>query len=472
MAEKSGLGYQSLRQEVTLDSLPIEGAIPSWLGGKLYRNGPALYEVGEYRVNHMFDGLAMIHKFEFNNGQIAYANKFLRTDSYNLAMERGIMQPGFAGVTKLDGTPVTLNLGGEYGSRNGLPNANVSIASLNRRLLALTETSIAVEFDGQSLDTVGAFPYTQKVPGQWVSAHPHYDYGYNQQINYAVNYGRETFYNIYSVAAGSYVQKPLASVPVREAAYMHSFAMTDNYVILAEFPYLADVSKLMSGAGILGAFTWKPELGTRFLVVDKRDGSVVGTYQGEAFMAYHFANAYERGNTIVMDVAAYSGADGYDNLNLKNAEEKPSKDAEYGKLQRCYLDLNKAQVDYEILSSESIEFPTVSYQQYNGKPYSYTYGVSHREEQASDGQNQLLKANVENGTAQRWYAENCYPGEPIFVARPNATQEDDGAVLSLVLDSVKERSFLLVLDGQTFEEIARAELPHHVPFGLHGYYQA
>jgi carotenoid cleavage dioxygenase-like enzyme len=41
-------------------------------------------------------------------------------------------------------------------------------------------------------------------------------------------------------------------------------------------------------------------------------------------------------------------------------------------------------------------------------------------------------------------------------------------VLSVVLDSRAGRSFLLVLDAVSFEELARAEAPHHIPFGFHG----
>jgi beta,beta-carotene 9',10'-dioxygenase len=70
-----------------------------------------------------------------------------------------------------------------------------------------------------------------------------------------------------------------------------------------------------------------------------------------------------------------------------------------------------------------------------------------------------------------WTENGCHPGEPVFVARPDSFQEeDDGVVLSVVLDSNKGNPFLLVLDAKSFEEIARAEVPHHIPFGFHGQY--
>jgi carotenoid cleavage dioxygenase-like enzyme len=54
------------------------------------------------------------------------------------------------------------------------------------------------------------------------------------------------------------------------------------------------------------------------------------------------------------------------------------------------------------------------------------------------------------------------------VAAPDAAREDDGVVLSVVLDGATERSCLLVLDAATFAELARAEVPHAIPFGFHG----
>ena len=62
------------------------------------------------------------------------------------------------------------------------------------------------------------------------------------------------------------------------------------------------------------------------------------------------------------------------------------------------------------------------------------------------------------------------PGEPVFVPQHDAKGEDDGVVLSVVLDSNSGQSFLLILDSKSFKEIARALVPHHIPFGIHGQY--
>ena len=98
------------------------------------------------------------------------------------------------------------------------------------------------------------------------------------------------------------------------------------------------------------------------------------------------------------------------------------------------------------------------------RPYRYAYGQATQ----GEGRNGLVKVDVERGTAREWWEAASYAGEPVFVPAPAENPEDRGVVLSLVLDVEAERSSLVVLDGETFTERARAPLPHHVPFGFHG----
>jgi all-trans-8'-apo-beta-carotenal 15,15'-oxygenase len=60
--------------------------------------------------------------------------------------------------------------------------------------------------------------------------------------------------------------------------------------------------------------------------------------------------------------------------------------------------------------------------------------------------------------------------EPIFVPRSEDSREDDGWVLTVVYDSSKHRSDVVILDGRDLnrEPVARLHLKHHIPYGLHG----
>jgi carotenoid cleavage dioxygenase-like enzyme len=80
----------------------------------------------------------------------------------------------------------------------------------------------------------------------------------------------------------------------------------------------------------------------------------------------------------------------------------------------------------------------------------------------------IVKVDVAERTTRSWSAPGCFPGEPVFAARPEAEHEDDGVLLSVVLDAHAGRSLLLVLDAADLSELARARVPHHIPFSFHG----
>jgi carotenoid cleavage dioxygenase-like enzyme len=116
----------------------------------------------------------------------------------------------------------------------------------------------------------------------------------------------------------------------------------------------------------------------------------------------------------------------------------------------------------------SPELPRINYRRNNTRDYRWMYAASTRE--SADWFDSLVKVDVTTRSVKTWAEPGCYPGEPVFVDRPGATTEDDGVVMSVVLDASGERSFLLFLDAASFTEVARAEAPHHIPFGFHGQY--
>src|SRR5829696_2685905 len=83
------LGFVSLDRETEIDSLPARGDVPAWLNGTLLRTGPCKFEVGDRSYNHWFDGLAMLHRFTFADGQVSYANRFVRGHTFCEAERRG-----------------------------------------------------------------------------------------------------------------------------------------------------------------------------------------------------------------------------------------------------------------------------------------------------------------------------------------------------------------------------------------------
>ena len=85
------------------------------------------------------------------------------------------------------------------------------------------------------------------------------------------------------------------------------------------------------------------------------------------------------------------------------------------------------------------------------------------------GESAFLDGLVTLGTqirvSKNWNAHAQSPGEPIFVPDPQGTDEDDGVLLSVVLDGTKGVSDLLVLDADAkTSEIGRASMDILFPF--------
>src|SRR5919197_1065093 len=89
------IGFESLDEEVSRDSLPVRGALPEWLSGTLVRVTPALLDVGGAPLRHWFDGLAMLNAFGIADGRVSYGSRFLDTDAHRKARD-GELFTGFA----------------------------------------------------------------------------------------------------------------------------------------------------------------------------------------------------------------------------------------------------------------------------------------------------------------------------------------------------------------------------------------
>ncbi len=461
------IGLETLDQEVTEANLSLQGSLPSWLTGTLLRTGPAKFEVGEQSYRHWFDGLAMLYQFWFRDNQIHYTNRFLQSGSYRDALEIGQISRGEFGTNpqrSLLTQLLTLTL-----DRPSTDNGNVNVTAIANQIVAVTETPVPVAFDPITLQTLGDFEYTDDLAGQTTTAHPHFDFKRNQSISYQIQFGRQSAYAIYSIDMGAKQRNLLAKIPVKQPAYMHSFPMSEKYIVLVECPLTVNPLKLATTrfhkTPFIENYDWHPEQGTRFHVIDRENGNLVNTCEGDPFFAFHYVNAFEQDGNLVIDASSYADASIINEFYLNNLRLR-TKVTHQGKLTRYHVPLQGKTVRAEPIADALVEFPRIYYQRCNGHPYQFVYGGN--SQQPFNFIDQLVKVDVNTGAIKSWQQQNCYPGEPVFVAAPDASTEDEGVILSLVLDANQSKTFLLVLAAQSFEEIARAEVPHVIPFGFHG----
>lgn len=84
--------------------------------------------------------------------------------------------------------------------------------------------------------------------------------------------------------------------------------------------------------------------------------------------------------------------------------------------------------------------------------------------------NSIVKLNINNKAIEaKWFEHGCYPSEAVFIPKKsNSTEEkeDDGVLVSVVLDTNRQVSFLLVLDAESLKLVAKCDLDVIVPISF------
>ena len=464
MTKSYAQGFTSQPNEINMDELPITGQLPAWLNGTLIRNGPGQFEVGKTPIPHWFDGLAQLHRFTFADGRVSYGNRFIRSNAYFKDNETGkINYRGFA----MDPCRTMFQKAfATFFPTEPANNTVVNITRLEDEFIAMTEFPLTVRFAPQTLETLGVLDYNDKLTAQTATAHPHYDFERRVGLNYMLRIGRKNEYQLYTLTSKK--RTKIASIPVKSPSYIHSFAMTTRYLMIADYSFrLKNLLALAFGdKPFIQNFEWDNTQDSRFLVVDMHTGELVADIPTDAFFAFHHINAYQADdNTLIVDISAYDDTQLIDQLyiNALLHDDYP----QVGQFRRYTLPLRGGRATYQVLSDESIELPRINYKANNGRDYQFAYGAS-VQQGSQDFLNQIVKVDVKNRQTWVWHEAGCYPSEPVFVPAPSAQSEDDGVLLVVVLDSQNANSFLLILDAHTMTELGRVIVPQHIPFGFHG----
>lgn len=336
---------------------------------------------------------------------------------------------------------------------------------------------------------------TKYVAVNMATAHPHIDEDgtvYNMGSSFSTAKG--PCYNVIKMSEGSLERaKVVASISCQwrlYPCYYHSFAMTEHYWVLVEQPLVMSACKMVAGAFTnrppLDALKWLPEKKVKFRVIERATGSLVQTlYTADAFVTFHHVNAWEDAGHLVLDLCATDDGEIVKMLcisNLGKNSSDPSRLLFRSFLRRYVLPLtgvSKAPPGENLVTLEDIackatkqrdgsvhctchglynqffDMPRINYKR-NGKPYRYAYGVSTKGNDLVF--EMLVKVDVTTGQTWEFESRNHTVAEPIFVEAPDATEEDQGVILSTLLDKNDPRYVaLLVLDARDMSEVARAE---------------
>lgn len=467
MSKSYDPGFRSLDREAQDRDLQIEGTVPNWLSGTLVRNGPGRFEAGGHRVNHWFDGLAMLRRYDFDDGAVTYTNRFLRTDAYADA-EAGQLTGQFGTDTR-SGWRRVLDTISSLGLPEPTDNANVHVAHIDGEYVALTEAPRRVAFDLETLATRGSFTFDDNLPEHLTAAHLVDDPHAGDTIGFTTQFGRQPQYHIYRIPEGSRSRERIASIPARGPCYIHDCSVTRDHVVLVEPPLVLSAwqALLPWTDGAADMLQWQPEQGTRVLVVDRETGAVVADPTFEATFSFHHVNAFLNNGSVVLDLIEFPNADIVDAMSMNGLDGDGFPAVPDGHLVRYRVDPAANDLTRETVAEIGMELPRVARERV-GRQHRYIYAQA----TGRPDQNGLIKIDTETGDTQQWWEESVYIEEPIPVTRPNADAPDDGIVMATALDTKRQHTSLMIFDATTLDVQARAHLPHSEPFGFHGRYFA
>jgi carotenoid cleavage dioxygenase len=430
--------FAPVNDEVTATDLPVEGAIPKELNGRLLRNGPnpIAPDPASY---HWFTGDGMLHGIELRDGKAAsYGNRWVRTDqAISLLGEEPI--PGQPD----DVFPV------------GSSAANTHVVAHAGKIFALVEVCLPTQVR-PDLSTVGRYDFGGKLRSP-MTAHPKMDPVTGEMLFFGYDPFGPPWLRYHVVNAdGDLVRSE--DIDIKGPSMVHDFAITERNIVFLDLPVVFDFD--LVGKRPFPA-AWKPEYGARVGVMPRDGGNAdVRWFDVEPCYVFHPLNAYDDNGNVVIDVARHPKMFATDIYGP--AEEPPT-------LDRWTIDPDAGKVIEERLDDRPQEFPRVD-DRVVGRRHRYGYASHFGVDDEGIQFGGLLKHDLQAGTTETQnLGLGTHAGEGVFVAASDDAGGDEGWVLSLVYDEGRDASDLVVLDATDFSgsPVATVHLPQRVPFGFH-----
>jgi carotenoid cleavage dioxygenase len=444
--------FAPVADELDVGDLEVEGSLPPGLRGAFLRNGPnpAFPPIVRY---HVFDGDGMIHGITFDGeGGARYRNRFV--ESRALLAERRAGHALYGGLAQfVVPDPEVVAEGGLYKNT-----ANTHVVRHAGRILALMEGAGPTELRAD-LSTVGEYDFGGRLVGA-MTAHPKVDPATGEMLFFGYSPLPPFLRFHVTDAAGTLLRSVDLDLP--RSVMMHDFAVTERHVVLFDLPALFDLQATLSGGA---AVRWEPQHGARIGVLP-RDATTdeVRWTEVEPFYVFHFLNAYDEGDSVVVEGCRAS------RLPLSFGEE-PLAEPVQPALHRWRIDTTAGSITDEQLDDRAVDFPRVA-DAAAGLDNRYGYAAHLRE---GDGEfasfSSVVKYDRRTGDAtEHVYGPHAQAGEAVFAADPHGSAEDDGWLLNFVVDKPTGHTDVVVLDARDVAAgpVAEVRLPRRVPIGFHG----
>ena len=451
------LGFATPPGDLPLAPATVKGRFPDAVAGTLYRIGPAGHDLGGERYRHWFDGDGMAQRFLIEGTRVSHQGRYVATPKRVAELRAGRRLTEAFGTVPPGAQPP--------GSADSINVANTSVLPLQGEVLALWEGGSATRLDACTLETLGTRPWRADLAGMPFSAHPKVEPD-GTIWNFGVGSSRSLL-ALYEIAPKGALRRAEV-VPVADLPMVHDFAVTARHLVFLMPPLVYDSQRKQAGASFLDAHVWRPELGMRALVIDKKDWSRRQLFTLPAGFLFHVGNAWEeehapRGTRIHIDYVRSEDATAVftTERELMRGRWLPRSKPH---LTVATLDLGTGRATQDTLPLDA-EFPRIDPRRVGLRHRSVVHAT--QSEDSQPGFRAIARTNVETGRSQRFvYGKQAMVEEHVFV--PDG--RGPGWILGTVLDVAQKKTVLscFAADQLAAGPVAQATLPYALPLGLHG----
>ncbi|CAG2235352.1 beta,beta-carotene 15,15'-dioxygenase-like [Mytilus galloprovincialis] len=466
----------------------FENPLPKWLRGSLVRTGPGMFGNGPRNFTHAFDGFSKIHSWKFyGNGTASFSTNFVRSSVYNTSIKINNIDNY---LTFEKPTPPFSLMQEELGILKGMDNMNINVYRFfnsgtgQYEYATLSDTWKMYQIDPLTVGTISPVNAMKpSVPQDFVSlmssAHPVPEYGTGHHFTFLTSVsvlpGVQSRLSLMRIKS-TYERELVAQWGVDKAPYMHSFSVTPNYVILLAAPYFVNVEWMLKNADAYSGLQWFPKEKANFYVIEIKTGKVT-TISTPITNPTHHANAYEEDNNIIIDICTTKDpffATTFEVGVIRDVDKRNK--ADFTPLFSRYTINLESKTAMETKFPPNSSFPFLTYfdipainENYRHKKHCFVYGVSFKKDFKSFARTALVKKDTcGKNKDNAWSLDGHFPMEMWFVPRPNSTEEDDGVLLTPVLNGAKKESYLMILNATTMTVMNRGYLNTSLPFTIHG----